>query len=180
VNNITALGHLLGINNVGLRVMNNLAALDYLKGRKDVDSARIGITGLCQGAIVTWFAAAVCVDFAAAAPVCGVTTYEAIALEYCGRQGGWTGISPYVFGLLDVADVQHVVSAIAPRPLLVQNNLIDIHWPLSGFHTAKRLTEKVYGLYKASEKCTFRIEDAPHSYAGPLLEKTIQWFCRTL
>ena len=37
INNVTAVGQLLGITNVGLRVMNNLAALAYVRTREDVD-----------------------------------------------------------------------------------------------------------------------------------------------
>jgi len=177
-NNVTALGHLLGITNVGLQVMTNLAALRYLRQRPEVDSERIGITGLCQGAITTWFTAAVCADFAAVAPVCGATTYEAIALEYCNRQGGWSGASPYVFDLLSVADVQHVVAATAPRPLLVQNNMIDVHWPLSGFEKVKEFTEQIYGLYGTSDRCRFQLEDAPHAYAEPFVSNLVEWFGR--
>jgi dienelactone hydrolase len=180
INNVSAVGQLLGLTNVGLRVMTNLAALRYLKTRDDVDATRLGITGLCQGAIVTWFTAAVCDDFAAVAPLCGATTYEAVALEYCNRQGGWSGISPYVFDLLSLGDVQHVLAAAAPRPLLVQNNLIDIHWPLSGFEKVKRLAEQVYRLYGAEANCTFRLEHGPHAYAGPFLANVVDWFATAL
>lgn len=180
LNNVVALGELLGINNIGLRVMSNLAALTYLKGRGDVAPGRIGITGLCQGAIVTWFTAAVCEDFAAVAPLCGATTYEAIALEYCNRQGGWTGTSPYVFGMLAQADFQHLAAAVAPRPLLVQGNLMDIHWPLSGFEKVKELTRQVYDLYGAGDRCKFTLQHGPHAYAEPFLSKIVSWFAETL
>ncbi len=180
INNVTALGQLVGITNVGLRVMSNLAALNYLKNRDDIDSRRVGITGLCQGAIVTWFTAAICEDFAVVAPLCGATTYEAIALEYCNRQGGWSGISPYVFDLLSYADVQHIIAAIAPRPLLAQNNLIDMHWPLSGFEKVKQFSQHIYDLYNSGENCRFILEHGPHAYAGPFISNIVTWFKKFL
>lgn len=180
INNVTAVGQLIGITNVGLRVMSNLAALRYLKTRSDVDARRIGITGLCQGSIATWFTMAVCEEFAAAAPLCGATTYEAIALEYCNRQGGWTGVSPYVFDLLKFADVQHVVAAAAPRPLLVQNNLIDIHWPLAGFQKVKTFAEHIYQLYRARPRCRFHLEHGPHAFAEPFISNLTSWFKQVL
>lgn len=176
INNVCAAGQLIGITNVGLRVMTNLATLRYLRTREDVDAARIGITGLCQGSIITWYTAAVCKDLAAAAPLCGITTHEAIVLEYCNRQGGWSGISPYVFGLLDIGDVQHIVAAVAPRPLFVQNNMIDIHWPLSGFQKVKDLVQHVYGLYGAEDRCRFRLEHGPHAFAEPFCSNIVGWF----
>lgn len=180
INNVTAAAAMLGITNVGLRVMNNLAAVKYLKTRDEVDPARLGITGLCQGAVATWFTTAVCEELAAAAPLCGATTYEAIILEYCNRQGGWSGISPYVYGLFNLADVQHVVAAIAPRPLLVQNNIIDIHWPYSGFEKVSRFTQNIYGLYGKSDRCTFRIENGPHAFAEPFVTGITEWFVKVL
>jgi len=176
INNVCAAGQLIGITNVGLRVMTNLATLRYLQDREDVDSGRIGITGLCQGSIITWYTAAVCEDLAAVAPLCGVTTHEAIVLEYCNRQGGWSGISPYVFDLLAVGDVQHVVSAIAPRPLFVQNNMIDIHWPLGGFQKVKDLVQHVYALHGAEDRCRFRLEHGPHAFAEPFRSNIVGWF----
>lgn len=180
INNIAASGYLIGISNVGLRVASNLAVLKYLKGRKDVDSNRIGITGLCQGAIVTWFTAAICDEFSVVAPLCGATTYEAIVLEYMNRQGGWSGISPYVYNMLEFADFQHLAACVAPRPLLVQNNIIDIHWPLSGFQKVKAMAENVYSLYGKSELCEFRVENAPHAYSEPYNTNIVHWFATVL
>jgi dienelactone hydrolase len=180
INNVTSLGQLLGINNVGFRVMSNLAALRYLKSREDVDPNRIGITGLCQGAIVTWFTSALCEEFKAVAPLCGATTYEAIALEYANRQGGWSGTSPYVFKMLEFADFQHIAAVIAPRPLFVQNNLIDIHWPLSGYEKVKQMAAQVYALYGAEDKCRFSLENGPHAFAEPFLSNIADWFSEAL
>jgi len=179
-NNVCALACLLGVNDVALRVMNNLAVLRCLKERDDVDAKRIGITGLCQGAIVTWFTAAVCEEFAVIAPLCGATSYEAVALEYCNRQGGWSGISPYVFDLLAGGDVPHVLAACAPRPLLVQNNIIDVHWPYSGFQQTKALCERVYELHGAADRCRFKLEHGPHAYAPPFIANIVGWFERFL
>lgn len=178
--NVSALAELAGLTDVGLRVMTNLAVLRHLEGRADVDPERIGITGLCQGAIVTWYTAAVCDRLAAVAPLCGATTYEAIALEYVNRQGGWSGASPYVHGLLEVADVQHLLACSAPRPLYVQNNIVDMHWPLSGFETVRRLVSHVYELHGAGPKAVFRIEHGPHAFAEPFRSLLVDWFGRVL
>lgn len=169
INNVTAVAGLIGISNVGLRVMNNLAVLHYLKGRPDVDASRIGITGLCQGSIVTWFTAAVCEDFRAVAPLCGGTTYEAVALDYCNRQGGWSGTSPYVPGLLLETDMQFVAACIAPRPLLCQNNIVDLHWPYAGLESIRELCENVYALYPGGVKPGFALEHAAHAFCEPFI-----------
>ena len=180
VNNICAAGELVGITNVGLRVMTNIAVLEYLKTRREVDAQRIGITGLCQGSMSAFVSAAVCEELRAVAPLCGATNYEAIINEYCNRQGGWSGISMYVFDMLKVADLQHVFALIAPRPLLVQNDIIDLHWPASGFEKVKNLAANVYDLYGAGDKCAFKYEHGPHLFAEPYITNIVAWMSEHL
>lgn len=180
VNNIDAAASLLGINDIGLRVMSNLAVLRHLKTLDYVDSGRIGITGICQGSIVLWYTAALSDDFRAIAPVCGTTTYEAEVLEYSGRQGGWTGISPFVFKLLKYGDVQHLYGCFAPRPLFVQSNIIDRHWPSSGFQKIQEFTKNIYSLYGVSDNCRFLIEDEPHAFSEAFIDNLTKWFLSQL
>jgi len=179
-NNIAAVANLIGVNDVGLRVMSNLAILRYLKTLKYIEQSRIGITGICQGSIVLWYTAALCEDFAAIAPVCGTTTYEAEVLEYTNRQGGWTGITPFVFNMLKYGDVQHLYGCFAPRPLFVQSNIIDRHWPHSGFEKVRLFVQKVYRLYGASDKQKFLFEHEPHAYAGVFINNLTEWFGNVL
>ena len=47
------------------------ATVDFLSGRPDVDSGRLGITGFCMGGRVTWLSAAANPDFKAAVPYYG-------------------------------------------------------------------------------------------------------------
>jgi len=175
INNVATLAMMLGMSDIGLRVAHNTAALDYLKARDDVDIGRIGITGLCQGGIVLWYTAALCDDFAAVAPVCGVTTLEAEACEYVNRQGGWTGASPFVHNILKVADVGQLLAMLAPRPLLVQNNITDIHWPMSGLQKAMDVTKKAYALYNAEDSAEFLLQHAEHKFYG-FIPKLVAWF----
>ncbi len=176
INNASVLAHIIGYSNVGMRVFTTRRVLDYVCDHGGVDSDRIGITGLCQGSIISWFSASVDERFSAVALLCGATTYEAIALEYVNRQGGWSGVSPYVFNILAKGDVQHVIGCIAPRPLLVQNNLIDKHWPFSGFGKVMRFVEPIYSLYGYPELVRFRVEHAPHAFAEPFITNITEWF----
>ncbi len=176
INNVTALADLCGVTNVGLRVYTNRAVLTYIAAREGVDESRIGITGLCQGSIISWYTAAVDERCAAVALLCGATTYEAIALEYVNRQGGWSGTSPYVYNILAKGDIQHIIGCIAPRPLFVQNNLIDKHWPLSGFESVKRFVTHIYDLLDNGDRVRFNLEHGPHAFAEPFLSNIVSWF----
>lgn len=165
---------------MGLRVMANLSVPRYLKSLDYVDDERIGITGICQGSIIVWFTAALSEEFSAIAPLCGTSSYEAETLEYVNRQGGWTGISPFVFNLLKYADVQHLYGCFAPRPLFVQSNIIDTHWPLSGLQKVKTMGENIYSLHGASDKYRFLLEHEPHAFSGTFITNLTQWFKEVL
>lgn len=180
IDNAAALSIILGRNDIGLRVTHNLAVLRHLKNRPDIDPNRVGITGLCQGSIVLWYTAALCEDFKAIAPLCGTTTLEAEALEYTSRQGGWSGASPFVFDLLSHCDVQHLYGCFAPRPLLVQNNITDRHWPYSGLQKVKDMTEHIYALYGASRNASFRLEHENHAFCGAFINNIARWFAEQL
>ena len=56
----------------GQRLGHHVMLLDYLDARPDVDSARIGMTGLSLGGMHTWLAAALDDRVAVAAPMIGV------------------------------------------------------------------------------------------------------------
>ena len=63
--------------------------LDYLETRPDVDSARIGITGVSLGGMHSWLAAALDERIAVAAPMIGVQVrLPSVSLSQGIRQGG--------------------------------------------------------------------------------------------
>jgi len=164
VNNHAAAATLLGASDLGLRVEANRALFAYLRTNPMI--TKIGITGLCQGSIVAWYTMAATEGFSAAALLCGMTTYEAIVCEYMNHEGGWTGISPYLHGVLRYGDAQHIISCFAPAPLLVINNIIDRHWPLSGFQKARVFLEHVYSLWDAPLP-KFMLLPCSHAFAEP-------------
>ena len=77
-------------------------------------------------------------------------------------------VSPFLFGILDVCDVEHLHAAVAPRPLLVRANLPDNWWPLSGLDDIESLTRKVYRLYGVEDKVDIRAEVHEHDLTGPV------------
>lgn len=180
LDNVCQLALLLGLPEAAIRVWHNLAALAYLKMRKDLDANRLGITGLCQGAITLWYTALVSDAFKALSPVCGTTSLWAEAVEYTRRQGGWSGVSPFIPGMLDYADVPQLYACMAPRPLLVMNNMIDIHWPLSGFGQTRHVAEDAYALLGAKDRCQFLLEHEPHAFRGQFIAHLVRWFGEVL
>lgn len=167
---VMGMGHLLGISQLAFRAAEAIRVGEYLRSRDDVDSGRVGITGLCQGGMTTWMAGALDERFAVVAPVASATTFVAWSVEM-SRYRALGDTSPYPFGMIEVCDVDHLHACVAPRPLLVQANAPDDWWPLSGYHAIETLSRRVYALYNADERCEFAVEAHEHAITGPFAER---------
>lgn len=177
--NLVGVGSALGMPNIAMRAFENMRALDYLASRPDVDGGRIGITGLCQGGMDTWLAGALDERFRAVCPVCSATTHAAWALDY-NVFSNLADPSPYIPNLLKHGDVQHIHAAIAPRPLLVQANISDNWWPLSGYRQIVDLCESVYRLHGVEERFAAHADAAHHNITPPFDGRALAWFRRWL
>ncbi|MBS1237846.1 MAG: Acetyl xylan esterase, partial [Deltaproteobacteria bacterium] len=60
----------MGYTPAGLEVWSAMRALDYLATRPEVDSERIGVTGISGGGVMTWLLTALDGRIKAAAPSC--------------------------------------------------------------------------------------------------------------
>lgn len=174
---IMGTGMAIGMPYEALRAFELMRAVDYLVTRDDVDPERIGIAGLCQGSIDLWWAATFEPRFKAIAPVCGTTTYAAWAREMIPfRSLG--DASPYLPGLLHVCDTQHIYASWAPRPVLIQNNINDNWWPLSGLDQVVDLSEKIFSFYGCPERFAAHLDNQVHDIT-PLFESRLLSFFRT-
>ena len=72
----------LGYTPAGVEVWNAIRALDYLESRPEIDSTRLGLTGISGGGAITWYTAAVDERVAAAAPVCSTFTFGSQAANW--------------------------------------------------------------------------------------------------
>ncbi len=88
--------------------------LDYLETRTEVDSRYIGFIGHGYGGRMALWAAALEPRIKAAVAHCGVITYR----EHL-RRGEWLQPEFVVPRLMQVADIHHIVTLIAPRPFLI-------------------------------------------------------------
>ncbi len=174
-----ALSSIAGIPSMGVQVFDNLRALDYLLTRPDVDSGRIGISGLCQGSEQTWLAAALEERFRVASPVCGTTTFE-----WWVRMPFFLGVnlsdpSPYLENILSWTDWHELGACIAPRPVLIASNSGDNWWPKPGFDKVVASMRNVYGLYGKPDCFEVVFDLRSHSMA-PYTKEIHEWFDKHL
>ena len=175
----TYLCAVLGISQFTLRVAEAMRAGEYLRNRADVDASRVGITGVCQGGMDTWFTAALDDGFCCAAPILSASTYGIHMTEMASYRNN-ADSTPFPFGILDVCDVEHLHGAIAPRPLLVRGNLPDNWWPTSGFDSIEAFCDKIYGFYDAKDKIDFRFEINEHNITNQFVEALDKFFNKYL
>lgn len=164
-----------GTQVMGIQVFDALRALDYLLTRDDVDPARIGIAGLCQGSEQTWLAAALEDRFKVVSPVCGTTTYEDWARMPFFNNRCLSDPSPYVERVLLHTDWHEINACIAPRPVLIASNSGDDWWPVPGFNKVVNTLNARYAAYGAPEKFEAIFDLRSHSMT-PFIPEVDPWF----
>ncbi|MBI3921816.1 MAG: hypothetical protein HY318_10410 [Armatimonadetes bacterium] len=172
------LGDVVGRPHILMESFEMLRGYDYLLTRREVDGRRVGVTGLCQGGICTWFAGALEPRFRLVAPVC-ISTYAAWATDY-HFYASLGDPSPYPPGLLRYGDVQHVLACVAPRPLVGFNNMGDQWWPGRGWDQVDALCRNVYQFYGVPERIQLYEENHWHRLDGPFAERILEWMQRYL
>lgn len=162
----------------GMIVRDDLMTLDYLCRRPEVDTNRIGITGISMGATRTWWAMALDDRLQAGVAVCCLTRYQDLI-----RAGGlrYHGIYYYVPGLLRQFDTEAVVALSAPRPLLFQSGETDAGSPVSGIRAIEDAVRPIYQLHE--REANFRSRVYPgvgHVYLPEMWEETLRWLGKHL
>jgi dienelactone hydrolase len=178
--------------------------VDYLATRKDVDAARIGLTGISKGGIETYLAAAADPRIAVAVPYIGVQSFKWAlengqwrariatiqpAFDAAVAQAGKTGNADFVRefyarvapGIDGQFDGPEMLKLIAPRPLLVVNADSDANTPIAGVRLAVRSAQPLYAAANAADKLQLLVEeDTPHRVNPEALDAGIAWFVRWL
>ncbi len=94
--------------------------IDYLETRTEVDSRFLGIMGHGYGGKMALWAAALEPRIKAAVAHCGIVTYR----EHLKR-GEWFQAEFVVPRLMQVADIHHILSMVAPHPFLLSTTEDD-------------------------------------------------------
>jgi len=179
--------------------------LDYLATREDVDAARIGLTGISKGGIETYLTAAADPRVAAAVSYIGVQSFK-WALD----NGQWPARIATIQDAFDASaaaagkparsvefvrqfyarvvpgidgkfDGPSMLSAIAPRPLLVINGDSDANTPVAGVRLSVTTAKPFYDAANAGDKLQLIIqENTPHRVNPESIDAGIGWFVRWL
>ncbi len=165
-----------GYTPAGTEVWNAMRALDYLETRADVDSERMGVTGLSGGGVISWCLGAADQRVKVVVPVCQSGSIHQVVTDR-GTDGHcdcafW--INYYRWCWPDIG------SLIAPRALLIASGADDVLWRPYGYRDVSKRIRRQYYQLKANDKFDL-VEDAtPHGYTPKLRLAIFTWFNKHL
>ncbi len=162
----------------GMMLRDDLMALDYLASRPEVDSSRIGVTGMSMGATRSWWLMALDERIRTGVAVACLTRYENLIQHEALKAHG---IYYFVPGMLNHFDTEAVVALVAPRPVLFMNGDQDGGSPVDGIHAIEQQVQAIYGLYGKKAECQSIIYPGQgHVYTREMWDKTLAWMTEQL
>jgi cephalosporin-C deacetylase-like acetyl esterase len=156
-------------------IWDGMRALDYLLSRKEVDPARIGLTGNSGGGTHTAYIAALDDRIQVAAPSCYITSWH-LMLDTIGPQDAEQTFPLWLQEGLDYPDYLY---AFAPKPYLVLSAIRDF-FPIAGARETFAEAEKVYSAIGEREKVGMFEADDGHGYNKSRRLAAYDWFGRWL
>ena len=160
----------------GMMVRDDLMALDVLCVRPEVDTDRIGVTGISMGSTRTWWLMALDDRPRAGVAVACMTRYRELIESGMLKAHG---IYYFVPGMLAHFDTEAVIACAAPRPMLFMTGDKDGGSPVEG---VRKLGDVVGRLYAAlgpehAEAFSNRIyAGVGHVYLPEMWASTLEWF----
>lgn len=178
--NLLPVAGLFGLTFMGMTTWDNMRALDALAARPQVDGDALGVVGLCWGGMQAWTLAALDRRVRVVCPVCAVSTYEATIEAFIPWSSGHSCYGAYLWEWLQYGDIQDILAMIAPRPLLVQNNVNDAWFPISGYHRVVEELSHVYRTLGQSENFAHAARITQHDITDAFGARVIEWLERHL
>ena len=167
---------LLGRTLLGERVFDVDRAIDYLRGRGDADSRRIGVMGNSGGGMTSIFAAALLPRLAFAIPSCAFCSYREahLAIRHC--------LCSFVPGLYEWADMAEVLGIFAPKPVVVVAGKEDNIAPIKAVRREFRRLKQIYAAADAADNCRLVVGPEAHRFyadaawrrMAPILRRSAQ------
>lgn len=165
-----------GYTPAGTEVWNAMRALDYLETREDVDSARMGVTGLSGGGVISWCLGAADERVKVVVPVCQSGSIEHVVFDRAtdGHCDCAFWINYYRWCWPDIG------ALIAPRALLIASGTEDVLWRPYGYRDVAHRLRRQYAELGASDRFDLVEDLAPHGYTPTLRKAIFTWFNKHL
>ena len=143
------------------------------RGRKEVDSKRIGCMGFSMGAYRAWMLSALSDKVKAGAAVCWMVTTDCqFSWEYGKERGGFANMLP---GIRRYLDYPHIASIACPKPMFFLNGEHDKLFPPVGVNAAFAEMRKVWESRSAGDKLVTELWDMPHDCGVKVQEAVLSF-----
>ena len=159
--NVATYAMMLGKSAAGLRVMDGMRVVDYLKSRDDVDGENIGVMGISGGGMHAFFSAAVDPRIKAAV-ISGYFCdwrHSILSIFHCTCN--------FVPGLLNLGELSDLAALIAPRPVLVEHGIRDDIFPIEHVKRAVSKAKRAWKLFGAEADFATDYFEGRHRINGP-------------
>jgi dienelactone hydrolase len=166
---------LVGRQTASYRIWDGIRSLDYLAGRSEVDSKRLGCTGNSGGGTLTAYLMALDDRIVAAAPSCYITTLEQL-FATIGPQDAEQNITGQVAFGMEQTDY---VTMRAPKPTLICVGTQDF-FDINGAWTTYREAKRLYGALGFGERVDLFEYNDKHGFSRPRREAACRWMLRWL
>jgi len=161
-----------GYTPAGAEVWNAMRALDYLETRPDVDSGRMGVTGLSGGGVISWCLGAADERVKVVVPVCQSGSIEHVVFDRAtdGHCDCAFWINYYRWCWPDIG------ALIAPRALLIASGSEDVLWRPYGYRDVAHRIRRQYAELGAGSRFDLVEDMTPHGYTPKLRRAIFTWF----
>jgi dienelactone hydrolase len=159
----------------GMMIRDDLLALNYLITHPEVDSSRIGVTGMSLGGSRSTWLSALDDRIKVTIPVAQMTRYTDFAAS--GKYHHHS-FYYYVPGALKTGfDMEYIVSLTAPRYQRILIGNADPLSPFSGVQTIEAHTRQIYDLYDAAMNFDIMVYDGvAHKYTPEMCRDMLMGF----
>ncbi|MEZ6059917.1 MAG: alpha/beta hydrolase family protein [Planctomycetaceae bacterium] len=145
--------------------------IDYLQTRPDVDSERIGCTGISMGGYRSAYLAALDERIRAACVVGFMSSTRPMLRAHIDTHS-WIHFLP---GLHRLMDFPELTALAAPRGLFVQQCERDQLFPTEGMKSSVERIGKLYEAAGAASQFQSRFYDEPHRWTVAMQDEAFDW-----
>jgi dienelactone hydrolase len=166
---------IIGGSQARFMIWDGIRAVDYLLTRKEVDPARIGITGRSGGGTQSAYIAAFDNRIYAAAPECYITNFTRL-IQSIGPQDAEQDLYHGIANGIDHADF---LAVRAPKPALMITTTRDM-FSIQGARETAAEVSRIYSAYGKKDNFRMVADDAPHASTRKNRESMYAFFQKYL
>lgn len=151
-------------------------ALDYLCGRPDVDTKRVGCCGLSGGGLRTVYLTGLDHRIKCSCCVGMMTTWR----DYLLNKSYTHTWMVYIPGLSRDLDYPEIFGLNVPNPVLVLNNHEDPLFTVPEMERADRMVQEIYRKADIADRYRAKFYPGPHKFDREMQAEAFRWFDRWL